>query len=67
MSKTTEIQVEETTRQIVSVSGASLSLHNVTSFDSGRGKYLRLQCDEGYVIVNQDNVLAMVIEGDRVR
>lgn len=65
--KTTEVEVQEKTRQIVSVSGASISLHNVTMFDSSRGKNLRLYCDEGYVIVNQDNVLAMIIEGERVR
>ena len=66
MSKT-ETEVKEKTRQLVSVSGASVSLHNVTSFDSSRGKWLRLMCDEGYVIVNQDNILAMIIDGARVR
>jgi hypothetical protein len=63
----TEVEVAEKTRQIVSISGASLSLHNVTSFDSSRGKNLRLQCDEGYVIVNENNVLAMIIDGKRIR
>ena len=67
MSKLTEVAVSERTRQIVSTQGASLSLHNVTPFDSSRGNNLRIQCDEGYVIVNQDNVLAMIIEGERIR
>ena len=67
MNRQTEVTVNEETRQVVSVTGASLSLHNVTSFDSSRGSNLRLQCDEGYVIVNKDNVLAMIIEGEKVR
>jgi hypothetical protein len=59
------MQVNETLRRVVSKDGTELKLHNVTDVDTS-GSWLRLQCDEGYVIINPANVLAFIIKGDKV-
>jgi hypothetical protein len=61
----TAIEVKESVRRIVSVTGAEKRLHNVTSVDNS-GSWLRIQSDEGYVLINPDNVLLMVVKGERV-
>ena len=63
----TKIKCSEKSRKIISTEGATLSLHNVTSFDSGSGDFLRFDSDEGYVIVNNDNVFAHVINFDKTQ
>ena len=59
-------EVKEEVRRIVSKDGHELRLHNVKSVDTS-GSWLRLQSDEGYVIVNPANVLAYIVKGARVR
>ena len=61
----TEITVNEKVRRIVSKVGHELRLHNVTSLDIS-GSWVRLQSDEGYVLVNPQNVLAFIVKGERV-
>ncbi len=59
------MQVNETLRRVVSKDGHELKLHNVSEVDTS-GSWLRLQCEEGYVIINPANVLAYIIKGDKV-
>lgn len=61
----TKIEVKEEVRRIVSRDGAVIYLHNVTALDNS-GSWLRLWSDEGYVLVNPNNVLAMIIRGEVV-
>lgn len=61
----TEIAVNEKVRRIVSKDGHELRLHNVSSLDIS-GSWVRLQSDEGYVLVNPQNVLAFIVKGERV-
>lgn len=48
-------RVIESKRKIVFASGNHLNLRNVTAFNS-QGSMLRLWSDEGYVLVNPQNV-----------
>ena len=66
MSEGTTFDVQEKTRRIISVTGHKQTFHNVTKVDTG-GNWNRFECDEGYVLVNTDNVLCIVIEGPKVR
>ena len=63
MSKIKE--VNETLRRVVSTHGHELRLNNVTSVDVS-GSWVRLDSEEGYVIINPANVLAFIIKGDKV-
>lgn len=60
-----DITVNEAVRRIVSKDGHELRLHNVTSLNIS-GSWVRLQSDEGYVLVNPANVLAFIVKGERV-
>ena len=62
----TKIAVSEGKRTVISVTGEKVILHDVTAFDAS-GTWLRLWAEEGYVLVNPDNVLAMICEGESVR
>lgn len=57
--------VNETLRRVVSKDGHELKLHAVTDVDTS-GHWLRLQCEEGYVIINPANVLAFIVKGEKV-
>ena len=59
-------KVNEEVRRIVSKDGHELRLHNVKTVDTS-GSWLRLTSDEGYVIVNPNNVLAYIVKGEIVR
>lgn len=59
------IPVKETHRRIVSVNGHTQMLNNVTEFNN-TGSWLRLKSDEGYVIVNPENVFLMIVKGEVV-
>lgn len=61
----TEIAVNEKVRRLISKDGHEVRLHNVTSLDIS-GSWIRLQSDEGYVLVNPANIMAMIIKGERV-
>jgi hypothetical protein len=60
-----DIEVKEAVRRIVSKDGHELRLHNVTKLNVS-GSWVRLESDEGYVIVNPANVLAFIVKGERV-
>lgn len=60
-----DITVNEAVRRIVSKDGHELRLHNVTLLNIS-GSWVRLQSDEGYVLVNPQNVLAFIVKGERV-
>ncbi len=59
------MQVKETLRRVVSKDGHELRLTNVTDVNVS-GSWVRIESDEGYVIVNPNNVLAFIIKGERV-
>lgn len=59
------MQVNETLRRIVSKDGHEIRLTNVTDLNTS-GSWVRLQADEGYVIVNPANVLAFIVKTDKV-
>lgn len=59
------MQVNEIVRRVVSKDGHELKLHNVTDVDTS-GSWLRIQSDEGYVIINPANVLAFIVKGEKV-
>jgi hypothetical protein len=58
-------QVNEDIRRIISVHGHEIRLNSVKTVDN-TGSWLRLESEEGYVLVNPSNVLAMIIKGDKV-
>ena len=66
MSDRATFKVEESRRLIVSVTGHRETFHNVIEIDVG-GNWNRFKCDEGYVLVNPENVLCIIVEGDKVR
>lgn len=55
--------VNETVRRVVSKDGHEQRLTNVTSVDV-TGSWVRLECDQGYAIVNTDNVLMFIVKGE---
>lgn len=59
------IKVNETMRRVVSKDGHEIRLNNVKNLDTS-GSWVRLDSDEGYVIINPANVLAFIIKGEKV-
>lgn len=57
------MELNEQLRRVVSVNGHELRLTNVTSLNN-TGSFDRLTCDQGYVLVNRDNVLAYIVRGE---
>jgi hypothetical protein len=55
-----DIPVKEKVRTLFFSGGQRRSLHNVTSFNPD-GTFLRLECDEGYVLANPQNIDLIVI------
>lgn len=55
-----DINVNEATRAVYFKDGAKAKFNNVTAFNSS-GSYLRLVSDEGYVIINSDNINYMIV------
>lgn len=64
--KMPDIKVKETKRSIFFSDGSRAVFNNVTWFNSD-GSYLRLGCDEGYVLINSKNVNYIVVDGERVK
>lgn len=58
-------QVNESLRRVISTQGAEIKLNDVTSVDIS-GSWIRLESAEGYVLINPDNVLAMIVKGEKV-
>ena len=61
-----DIHVTETNREVFFTNGQRRRFHNITMFNAD-GTWLRLMCDEGYVLLNTANIDFMVIDGERVR
>ena len=61
-----DIYVTEDEREVFFTNGQRRRFHNVTMFNAD-GTWLRLQSDEGYVLLNTSNIDFMVIDGARVR
>ncbi len=59
------IELNEKCRRVVSINGHEQRLHNVTSLDIS-GSWTRIHSDEGYVLINPDNVLMYIIDGKAV-
>jgi hypothetical protein len=57
------MQVNESLRRVVSKDGHELRLTNVKTVNTS-GSWVRLESDEGYVIVNPANVLAFIVKGE---
>lgn len=55
-----EIPVSESLRRIVSVNGAEQKLTGVTSVNN-TGSWDRFDTDQGYAVVNKENVLMYII------
>lgn len=55
-----EIKVAESLRRIVSVNGHEQRVTGVKSINN-TGSWTRLDTDQGYVVVNNDNVLCFII------
>jgi hypothetical protein len=65
MSNPSDIEVNESLRRVVSINGHEQRFSNVTKLNN-TGSWTRLECDQGYVIINNDNVLAFIVKGPRV-
>ena len=59
-----DIEVKEELRRVVSISGHEQRLSNVTKLNN-TGSWTRLECDQGYAIINNDNVLMFIVKGER--
>jgi hypothetical protein len=57
--------VNETLRRVISTNGHELRLTNVKKLNI-TGSWIRLESDQGYVIINPANVLAFIVKGERV-
>lgn len=60
-----DIQVIEDKRDVHFADGSRARFENVTWFNAD-GSFLRLGCDQGYVLINTANVNYMVVDGERV-
>lgn len=65
MSNPSDIEVNEKLRRVVSTTGHEQRFSNVTKLNN-TGSWTRLECDQGYVIINNANVLAFIVKGERV-
>lgn len=62
---TKKIVVNESLRRVVSVNGHEQRLTGVKSLDT-TGSWTRLETDQGYVVINNDNVLMFIVKGEAV-
>lgn len=62
-SLTQKIEVNEQLRRVVSVSGHEQRLTGVKSLDN-TGSWTRIESDQGYVIINNANVLMFIVKGE---
>lgn len=60
---TQKTEVNESIRRVVSKDGHEQRLTGVKSIDN-TGSWTRIECDQGYVIINNDNVLMFIVKGD---
>lgn len=65
MTNPSDIKVNEKLRRVVSITGHEQRFSNVTSLNN-TGSWTRIECDQGYAIINNANVLAFIVKGERV-
>jgi len=58
-----KVEVAEKKRKVVFASGMVKYFNNVTAFDKD-GEFLRIWCDEGYVLINEANINYIVVPSD---
>ncbi len=58
-----KIELKESIRRVVSRDGHEQRLTNITSLDN-TGSWTRIECDQGYAIINNDNVLMFIVKGE---
>lgn len=63
-SNPSDIQVNEELRRVVSVTGHEQRLSGVKVLNN-TGSWTRLECDQGYAIINNANVLMFIVKGER--
>lgn len=56
----TEIKVSEEWRKVLYTNGDTETFHNVIWFDNS-GNWLRIGCDEGYVLLNPENINRIIV------
>jgi len=54
------VKVNEKRRRVQFIDGTIVYFSNVTEFDAS-GSFLRMICDQGYVLINTSNVLFYTI------
>lgn len=59
------MKVNESLRRVVSKDGHEMRLNNIKDVNTS-GSWIRIQSDEGYVIINPSNVLAFIVKTDKV-
>lgn len=64
MINPSDIEVNEELRRVVSVNGHEQRFTGVKKLNN-TGSWTRLECDQGYAIINNDNVLAFIVKGGR--
>jgi hypothetical protein len=57
-------EVDEKLRRVVSVNGHEQRLTGIRTVDV-TGSWTRIECDQGYVLINNDNVLMQIIKGEK--
>lgn len=60
---TQKTEVNEKVRRVVSKDGHEQRITGVKSVDT-TGSWTRLEADQGYVIINNDNVLMYIVKGE---
>lgn len=61
---TAQTKLNEEVRRVVCVTGVEKRLTGVKSLDT-TGSWTRIECDQGYVIINQENVLMYIVRGEK--
>jgi len=61
-----DIKVNEKRRVVVFKDDTRAIFHDVKWFNFD-GSYLRIGCEEGYVLLNKEHILYMIIDGEKVR
>lgn len=63
LTQSSDIKVDEARRSVYFKDGTQAAFHNVTMFNPS-GTFLRLICDEGYILINESNITYMKIKAN---
>jgi hypothetical protein len=64
MAQITVLESPETLRRVVSKDGHEQRLTGVKTIDV-TGSWTRVDCDQGYAIINNDNVLMFIVKAEK--